>query len=123
MKILKFVFVLAIFFVFGCAGSGSDSWPAMQEALDAMESDNAVIVKTVRLESWGKEEDANYYYVFEPVGGTPTTAFIFYPGGAVDLRAYAPPLRAIAEAGCLIRSLHIQTQKILLVQKQTLKFS
>ena len=40
MKILKFVFALAIFFVFGCAGSGSDSWPAMQEALDAMEEDN-----------------------------------------------------------------------------------
>jgi len=74
----------------------------MQEALDAMESDNSVIVKTVRVESWGKEEDSNYYYVFEPVSGTPTTAFIFYPGGAVDLRAYAPPLRAIAEAGYLV---------------------
>jgi len=77
----------------------TESWPPMQEALDAMESDNAVTVKTVYVADW--KEASNYYYVFEPNKGNQTTAFIFYPGGLVDPRAYAPPIRAITEAGYL----------------------
>ena len=37
------------------------------------------------------------WLVFRPTGVQPTTGFIFYPGGRVDHRAYAPPLRAVME--------------------------
>ena len=36
---------------------------------------------------------------FTPTGETPRTAFILYPGGHVDYRAYAPLARAVAEQG------------------------
>jgi pimeloyl-ACP methyl ester carboxylesterase len=39
---------------------------------------------------------------FSPTGQQPTTGFIFYPGGHVDYRAYAPLARAIAERGYLV---------------------
>ena len=101
MKPVRVLFVLMAMLLTDCSGEMTDSWPALPEALEAMDSDNgSVLVETVRVKSWG-EEDANYYYVFRPAGLVPTTAFIFYPGGAVDVRAYAPPLRAIAEAGYL----------------------
>ncbi len=58
----------------------------MAEALAALESDSAVTV-----------------VVDDPITFTPNTAaacgVIFYPGGKVDYRAYAPSMRAIAEAG------------------------
>lgn len=62
----------------------------MPEALAALQSDNAV---TVSQENWIE---------FAPAGGSPTTGLIFYPGGRVDPRAYAPPARALAERGYLV---------------------
>lgn len=59
----------------------------MPEALAALESDAAVQVTT---EPW---------YTFQPNGESRTTGFIFYPGGRVDPRSYAPTARAIAEQG------------------------
>lgn len=44
---------------------------------------------------------------FEPTGPTSTTAFIFYPGGHVDFRAYSPILRRIAEQGYLVILLRV----------------
>jgi pimeloyl-ACP methyl ester carboxylesterase len=38
--------------------------------------------------------------VFEPAG-EPVAGFVFYPGGLVDARAYAPLLKRVAEAGVL----------------------
>lgn len=61
-----------------------------QEALDALVSDEVVEVQT------------GDWYVLEPVGTTPTTGLIFYPGGYVDPRAYAPAARDIAAAGYLV---------------------
>lgn len=61
-----------------------------QEALDALVSDDVVEVQT------------GDWYVFEPAGSTPNTGLIFYPGGYVDPRAYAPPARDIAAAGYLV---------------------
>ena len=61
----------------------------MPEALAALQNDASVQVNT------------GQWIVFEPVGATPTTGLIFYPGGRVDARAYAPELRAIAENGYL----------------------
>ena len=44
-------------------------------------------------------EDVDGWLVFEPTGSEPTTGLIFYPGGRVDYRAYAPHARDIAAGG------------------------
>lgn len=75
-----------------------DSYPAMPEALDALQSDNEVTVTTRELPLPLKNP---YYYVFEPIGATPDKGFVIYPGGKVDARSYAPTARAIAAAGYL----------------------
>jgi pimeloyl-ACP methyl ester carboxylesterase len=59
----------------------------MPEALAALESDAAVQVTT---EPW---------YTFQPTGESRSTGLIFYPGGRVDPRSYAPPARALAQQG------------------------
>ncbi len=61
----------------------------MPEALAALESDADVVVS---IEDW---------ITFEPTSGVPTTGFIFYPGGRVDPRSYAPAAREIARQGYL----------------------
>jgi hypothetical protein len=80
----------------GMVNAYGESYPPLPEAEEALLSDENVTVTKRRfpltLFSPG-------YYVFEPAGKDTTTGFIFYPGGLVDARAYAPPLRAIAEAG------------------------
>ncbi|HEY3310196.1 MAG TPA: alpha/beta hydrolase [Anaerolineales bacterium] len=60
-------------------------------ALDALQSDGQVTVKP-----------GSGYTSFSPVSGQPTTAFIFYPGGRVDYRSYAPVLHRIAAQGYLV---------------------
>jgi hypothetical protein len=62
----------------------------MDEALVAMNSSETVTVQT---EPW---------LVFQPAHKAPTTGLIFYPGGHVDPRAYAPPAQKIAENGYLV---------------------
>ncbi len=68
----------------------SDAAMPMPEALMALESTDTVTVQT---DPW---------IVFEPTDQDAETGFIFYPGGKVDPRAYAPPARAIAEAGYMV---------------------
>ena len=63
---------------------------AADAALHALTSDAQVTVTT---EPW---------LVFTPTTPTITTGFIFYPGGRVDPRAYAPAAHAIAAAGYLV---------------------
>ncbi len=60
------------------------------EALAALQSDSQVAVTTEN------------FTTFKPVNVQPTTAFIFYPGGHVDYRSYAAPLREIAAQGYLV---------------------
>ncbi|MDQ3247653.1 MAG: alpha/beta hydrolase, partial [Chloroflexota bacterium] len=62
----------------------------MPEALAALASDPAV---QVNIDDW---------LVFQPAAGSATTGFIFYPGGRVDARAYAPAAHAIAATGVLV---------------------
>ena len=62
----------------------------MPQALNALLSNSQVRVST---QPW---------LVFEPVGQEPTTGLIFYPGGRVDPRAYAPPAHALASEGFLV---------------------
>ena len=69
------------------------------EGIAAMSGDAEVEVTTVTVAAWG---DPNYYYEFTPVSGTPTGALILYPGGNVDVRAYAPFAKDIAAAGYLV---------------------
>lgn len=66
---------------------GNNAAPAMPEAMAAMQSDAAV---TVTESDWIE---------FAPAAGPATIGFIFYPGARVDPKAYAPPLRALAEQG------------------------
>ncbi|MCU0486485.1 MAG: alpha/beta hydrolase [Anaerolineales bacterium] len=62
----------------------------LPEALPALQSDDRILVND---ESW---------LVFSPIGSEPTTGFIFYPGGRVDARSYAPAARQIAEQGYFV---------------------
>jgi len=59
-------------------------------ALSALESDSLVTVTI------------GDYITFQPANLQPSTGFIFYPGGRVDYRAYAPVLRMIAEQGYFV---------------------
>ena len=60
------------------------------EALAALESNDQV---TVTQGDW---------LVFTPTDTTPTTGYVFYPGGLVDARAYAPYAQDIAAKGYLV---------------------
>jgi dienelactone hydrolase len=62
----------------------------LPEAIEALSSDALVQVEQ---EPW---------LTFIPTQGTPDTGFIFYPGGRVDPRGYAPLMRAIAAEGYLV---------------------
>jgi len=59
-------------------------------ALAALATDAAVQVTDTR------------WLVFTPTAAAPVTGFIFYPGGKVDPRAYAPQAQAIAAQGYLV---------------------
>jgi hypothetical protein len=62
----------------------------MPEALAAMESNSAV---NVTHDGW---------VTFSPTSGSPTTGVIFYPGGRVNYKAYAPLLNNLAAQGYLV---------------------
>ncbi|MCX6032162.1 MAG: alpha/beta hydrolase [Chloroflexi bacterium] len=62
----------------------------LPEATAALQSDAAVQVATAP------------WLTFTPAGTQPTTGFVFYPGGRVDARSYAPAARAIAARGYLV---------------------
>jgi hypothetical protein len=64
--------------------------PPLPEAIEALESDDLVRITD---EPW---------LTFSPRRSTPTTGFIFYPGGRVDPRAYASLMREIASEGFLV---------------------
>ena len=88
-------FLLALAVVIGTVVIGFLIWAlnpleASPEALAALESDANVTVT-----------EGNYV-TFMPANSQPTQAFVFYPGGRVDHRAYAVPLRKIAEQGVLV---------------------
>ena len=104
MKIQRFMgaSIILMLLCFGVSGdvTAAESHPAMPEALEAMESGGSVTVETIKVAEWA--EGSNFYYVFKPKYVNPKTGFIFYPGGLVDPRAYAPPAREIAAHGYLV---------------------
>ena len=64
--------------------------PPMPEALAALTSTPLVQVEMQR------------WLVFTPRAAPPATGFVFYPGGRVDPRSYAPAAQALAEHGILV---------------------
>jgi len=76
----------------------AQSFPPLPEALEALEDDDNATVFVGQLPFAWLNPD---YFVFEPAKSIPTKGFIFYPGGRVDPRAYAPPAHACAAAGYL----------------------
>lgn len=62
----------------------------MPQAMAALQSDLQVLV------------DTTPWLTFRPRGVEPVTGLIFYPGGLVDPRSYAPMAQAIAAKGYLV---------------------
>ena len=91
LKYLRWVLALALIGVL-VSGIGwlTSARPPLPEAMESLKSDDLV---TVREEPW---------QTFTPTQHTPETAFIFYPGGRVDPRAYASLMRRIAMEGYLV---------------------
>jgi hypothetical protein len=94
MRILKRVLLVALIILL-VAVAGFTIWAytplgPMPEAVAALQSDEQVTVQT------------SPWLTFTPTGTQPKTGFIFYPGGRVDPRSYAPPARALAEQGYLV---------------------
>lgn len=70
----------------------SDAAPASEIALEAMRSDAQVFVSA-----------ENGWVIFFPAENPrPKKGFLFYPGGRVDYRSYAPVLRLIAARGYFV---------------------
>ncbi len=89
-RLLVALFILLLLAV-GAFVVWANTPPApMPAALQALQSDEVVTVESDR------------WITFMPHDALPTTGFIFYPGGRVDVRSYAPALRAIAEMGFLV---------------------
>jgi hypothetical protein len=87
---------LLLIFVVACIAASiagyrwaTSARPPLPEAVAALTSDDHV---TVAQEPW---------LVFSSTQTTPTTGFIFYPGGRIDPRGYAHLMRLIADEGYL----------------------
>jgi pimeloyl-ACP methyl ester carboxylesterase len=89
-RVLLGLLVVAVIATLGFVIWAETPLKAAPEALPALESDLSVTVKV------------DDYVTFEPANSAPATAFVFYPGGRVEYRAYAVPLRRIAEQGYLV---------------------
>lgn len=87
MKILIVIVAVLAIAVAAFVVWGSTPLGPMPEALDALQSDAIVEVTT---DPW---------LSFLPTQNPQNTGLIYYPGGRVDPRSYAPMARAIAEAG------------------------
>ena len=84
------IFLLLIFAAIGFTWWGNTPLEAMPEAINALESDESVLVLPKK------------WMVFSPIKESSTTGVIIYPGGHVDPRAYAPLAKEIAAAGYLV---------------------
>jgi hypothetical protein len=94
-RILLLVLGLLAVLVLGFIGWGSTPAKPMPEALTALQSDSTVKV------------EAGKWLVFSPLASKPTSGFIFYPGGRVDYRAYAPAAHQVAAHGILVVIVHM----------------
>ena len=94
-KIIRWALIILVILLIVAAG-GFLGWAKLStarpqpEAMAALASTDEV---EVSLDKW---------LVFAPKHTTPSTGFIFYPGGLVDPRAYAPLAQTIATEGYLV---------------------
>lgn len=88
LLVIPLVLVVAIvgFVIWGLTPLGP-----RPDALAALESDSLVTV-----------ELADEGWVFTPSSSEATRGLVFYPGGRVDVRSYAPYARAVAEQGFVV---------------------
>ena len=89
--LLGAVLVAALFAVAAGVWWGTHPLGPTQSALAALVSDSSVRV-THAADGWE----------FAPPSGEPSSALVFYPGGHVDARSYAPYARAVAARGYLV---------------------
>lgn len=94
LAVLKWIRAILLIALIGVISLGVQ-WatyarPPLPEAVEALESDDLV---TITQDPW---------LSFSPAKDSLTTGLIFYPGGRVDPRAYAPLARAIASEGYLV---------------------
>ena len=89
-RVLAVILGLLVILMGGFVIWGSTPAKPMPEALMALQPDTQV---TITEGNW---------LTFSPTGQQPETGFIFYPGGRVDARAYAPSARQIAAQGYLV---------------------
>jgi len=94
-KILLIVLGALALVVAGFVVWGETPAQPMPEALAALQSDTQVTVST------------GPWITFTPATVQPQTGLIFYPGGRVDYRAYAPQAHAIAAQGYLVVIVHV----------------
>jgi pimeloyl-ACP methyl ester carboxylesterase len=87
--LFSLVILIAVSAFFGIRWATS-ARPPLPEAVEAMESGDLVAVTD------------GAWLTFSPIPVTPETGFVFYPGGRIDPRGYAPLMRAIASAGVLV---------------------
>jgi len=90
-RVLGITFVVLIVLTIVFVVWAQAALPADDAALQALESDDLVAVA----------EDSGLI-TFTPLKSDFDTGFIFYPGGRVDYRAYAPVLHQIAERGYFV---------------------
>ena len=89
-RLLWLILLILLLAVGGFVVWGQTPLGPMDEALAALKSDSQVVVEQT---GW---------MVFHPANTQPTTGFIFYPGGRVDPRSYAPAAHTIAAQGYLV---------------------
>ncbi|WP_201781142.1 alpha/beta hydrolase [Ornatilinea apprima] len=90
-KVLVIALGILLLAVVGFVVWGSTPLGPDDAALAALQSDAQVTVSQMP-----------GVIVFAPVGDFPTKGLVFYPGGRVDYRAYAPTLKEIARGGVLV---------------------
>lgn len=96
MRLLLKRFFLGILILLVAVSTGFVGWASFplgpgQAAVAALQSDTVVSVETIQ--DWT---------VFRPLDKEVQTGLVFYPGGRVDYKSYAPILKAIAENGYLV---------------------
>jgi len=93
-KVLRWLLVIPALLVVALGGFivwGLTPLGPTDSALEALQSDSTVTV-----------EHADEGWVFTPTGNKATSGYIFYPGGRVDPRSYAPYARAVAQRNCVV---------------------
>ena len=89
LKILLGILLIIVLGVSAFVVWGETPAKPMPEAIEALQSGSQVQVSVGR------------WLVFQPEETQADTGFIFYPGGRVDYRAYAPAAQSIAAQGIL----------------------